>query len=524
MEPSLVKEIDTATDRIDTAAYRRRTLRFLLLICAFKIFLAFYLELGNDEAYYWLYSQHLQWNYFDHPPMVALWIRIFTANLSLDAGGFIRLGSVVGSALSAWFLYRAVALVHSERAGWLAAVLYHSSFYAGITAGLYILPDSPQMVFWTGAMWLMALVEREPDRWRHWLLFGLVSGLCIMSKVHGVFLWAGMGGYAIFYQRGWLRRPQIYVAALVTLVLISPIIFWNIHYDFITYKFHSSRVTVRHFAILWKSFLREAASQLGFNNPVNVVLIVTALAAWWRRRRPFPPVFPLYGFTGLPLALVLLCISLFRDTTLPHWSGPAYVSLLPFAAVALAQKSKSAWPVFLRWSFALFLIVLAGWTVIVKAFPGTWGSKLGEDYGRGDISLDMYGWEHASEQFGIFYRQQEAEGKAPAGLPLVATHWWGAHVDYYFARPLGQPLIGLGQPRLLNHYLWTNRLHRDRLKSGEAYCIIPSDDHTRLPYEYFDSARRVAVIPIERSGSPAHYFFVYRLSGLKKPAPEIEEK
>ena len=33
-------------------------------------------ELIYDEAYYWYYSQNLDWGYFDHPPMVAFLIKI----------------------------------------------------------------------------------------------------------------------------------------------------------------------------------------------------------------------------------------------------------------------------------------------------------------------------------------------------------------------------------------------------------------------------------------------------------------
>ena len=28
-------------------------------------------ELLPDEAYYWVYSQYLDWGFFDHPPLVA---------------------------------------------------------------------------------------------------------------------------------------------------------------------------------------------------------------------------------------------------------------------------------------------------------------------------------------------------------------------------------------------------------------------------------------------------------------------
>ena len=33
-------------------------------------------ELFDDEAYYWVYSKFLDWGYFDHPPMVALLIKM----------------------------------------------------------------------------------------------------------------------------------------------------------------------------------------------------------------------------------------------------------------------------------------------------------------------------------------------------------------------------------------------------------------------------------------------------------------
>ncbi|MGB0423686.1 MAG: hypothetical protein ACPGED_05165, partial [Flavobacteriales bacterium] len=33
---------------------------------------AFLLDLNGDEAYYWMFSQNLDWGYFDHPPAVAL--------------------------------------------------------------------------------------------------------------------------------------------------------------------------------------------------------------------------------------------------------------------------------------------------------------------------------------------------------------------------------------------------------------------------------------------------------------------
>ena len=50
------------------------TLVFLLLAAWWTVNLlqAALTGLANDEAYYWYFSQHLDWGYFDHPPMVAV--------------------------------------------------------------------------------------------------------------------------------------------------------------------------------------------------------------------------------------------------------------------------------------------------------------------------------------------------------------------------------------------------------------------------------------------------------------------
>ena len=37
---------------------------------------SYYTQLIDDEAYYWVFSNQLDFGYFDHPPMVALFVKI----------------------------------------------------------------------------------------------------------------------------------------------------------------------------------------------------------------------------------------------------------------------------------------------------------------------------------------------------------------------------------------------------------------------------------------------------------------
>jgi len=516
-------ETDFQQNKVDALSFRKKLFLLIAILSSIKLFLAFYLELGNDEAYYWLYSQYWQWNYFDHPPMVVVWIRLFTANLSLEQyEGFLRLGSVVAGALSTWFLFKAVALLHSERAGWFTAVLYNISFYSGITAGLYIMPDSPQMVFWTAGLLLIAKITKNENSWLNWSLFGIVTGLCMMSKVHGAFLWIGLGGYVLFQKQSWLKKPQLYVAFLISILIISPIFFWNVKYDFATFRFHSNRIDVDELVLQWRYFFKELGSQIGFNNPVVVFLVVSALIAFYRKRITYQPALAIYVFVGSPLAFLLLFISLFRNVTLPHWSGPAYVSMMPLAAVWLANSSKNSFPKVLKWGLGIFLVCYLGYSSIVKFYPGTYGSHNSDDYGRGDITLDMYGWQKASEQFDSLYRNDVSKNQMPANAAFVTSYWWGAHVDYYFARPLHLKMIGLGKPQHLNEYLWINKWRRSEADLNYAYCVIPADDKYYVPSDFFQIKELALVIDTYRNGKPAHKFVVYRLKRLKKEAQVVK--
>jgi hypothetical protein len=492
--------------------YARKAVLLIAVLSLFRLFLAFGFELGNDEAYYWMYSRHLKPNYFDHPPMVALLIRLFTLNGLLQDAGWLRLGAVAGSALSSWFIYRAVSTLHSPRAGFYASGLYQASFYAALTAGVYIMPDSPQMIFWTAALWLLARIYSDERDWNNWLLFGLASGAAIMSKVHGAFLWTGLGAYIIFYRRSWLRLPQLYAAAGLTLLLISPILAWNIQNDFITYRFHSRRVTVDHFDMRFSYMIKEAIGQLLFNNPVNVLLIILGLWRWKQLPERARPLLPLFCWIALPHAGFLLLVSLFRDTTLPHWSGPAYVSLLPVAAIALAERHKGRFlPRVLLGALSLYVLTLLAWLLVVRFYPGTYGRREPEQLGTGDISLDVYGWKEAGQAFAGIYQQGITEGRIPAGTPVVASYWWGAHIEYYFCRPADIPFRAEGPVPDIREYHWRNSFYNDKPASGDAFCILASDEHYGLPQGYARS-QPLYHIEILRSGKPAHTFTVYRLS------------
>ena len=113
-------------------------------------FLAFFLEFGNDEVYYWTYALYPDWSHFDHPPMVGWFIQLFSFNLLFTSEFFLRLSSVVFMTLNTYLIYLIGKHVKNEQTGFYAALLYTASVYVFVITGIFILPDTPLVLTPTG--------------------------------------------------------------------------------------------------------------------------------------------------------------------------------------------------------------------------------------------------------------------------------------------------------------------------------------------------------------------------------------
>ena len=107
----------------------------------------------------------------------------------------------------------------------------------------------------------------------------------------------------------------------------------------------------------------------------------------------------------------------------------------------------------------------------------------------------------------------------PANAAMATSNWWGAHIEYYFGRPLNLKMIALGKPQQINEYMWTNKWRKDEVDLNNAYCIIPSDDKYYVPKNFYQSKELAFIIDVERN---AHSFAVYRLRKLIKEVPVVK--
>ena len=84
-------------------------------------------------------------------------------------------------------------------------------------------------------------------------------------------------------------------------------------------------------------FFTELGGQILYNNPVNFILGVLAIVAVFRRRSGLENSYAkLLLWISLPLIFLFLFFSLFR-ATLPHWTGPAWTSIILISAAYLRK-------------------------------------------------------------------------------------------------------------------------------------------------------------------------------------------
>jgi len=143
----------------------------------------------EDELYYWNWAQHLQASYFDHPPMVAVLIRVSTAIFGDGLFG-LRFFAVL---LSFFLMYLVGHWCGRKEV--VTLVLFTPLVFFG---SMLITPDIPFLFFWgLYVWWLMSIngtfspwsddpVNRvyhsSPVPFGKWVVGGAILGLGLLSK------------------------------------------------------------------------------------------------------------------------------------------------------------------------------------------------------------------------------------------------------------------------------------------------------------------------------------------------------
>jgi hypothetical protein len=404
--------------------------------------------------------------------------------------------------------------------------MYSFSIYTSIIAGLFVLPDSPQLLFFTYGIYWMVKWVLQADRFKtkDWIVLGLFIGLATLSKVHGLYLWIGLGAFIVFHQRKTLQKRNLYLAIFVTMVCIFPILYWNIQNQFITYNYHSHRVM--HTGLLLDSFMQQVLGEILYQNPLVYSSIIIGLFNFKQLKLAFQNIkaLALLLWLSLPLLFTFWGLSLFNPT-LPHWTGPAYIALFLIAGVYWSaylenKKSTNSLPNILKYASGLLGALIIGVLLFMYQFPSQIGSTKNENLGEYNPINDLTGWESFSKAFAHIVERDRSNGTMPSNAPIIVHKWFpGGHILFYTARPLKMNVIGIGQLEDLHQFAWLNKENAPLKIGDSAYYIVPSNlpAHPQIILgDYFEQIVATDTIPIRTKGVLLRNFYVYRLNKCKK--------
>lgn len=290
-------------------------------------------ELMPQESYYWVYSQNLDYGYLDHPPLVAWLIWLSTQLLGKEETA-VRLPAIVCWMITAFFVFRTTVNVYDKTAAFRSLLLLSIlPIYAVV--GIMMTPDAPLIAAWAGCLYFLerALIA---GRGNAWLGVGICMGVGMLAKYTIALLAPAILVYLIVNRssRVWLRRPQPYMAALIAVLLFSPVLIWNANNDWASFQFQGTR---RWSGTTGISLHELLGSVLLLLTPLGAVTILSSLM----RRRSDEVEAGQSGshaahqnfaqiFTAVPL--VVFVLQSFRNDSQLNWTGPLWLAAVPLLA------------------------------------------------------------------------------------------------------------------------------------------------------------------------------------------------
>src|SRR5688572_2808553 len=134
----------------------------------------------NDEAYYWVYSNFLDWGYFDHPPVIAALIKAGYFLFQNELG--VRFFIVILNTLTLLIIYNLLSRKNDALFYSIACSIAVIQFGGFIAA-----PDIP-LVFFAAVFFMVYKNFLASYSWFHTTLLGFVMALLMYSKYHGVLI------------------------------------------------------------------------------------------------------------------------------------------------------------------------------------------------------------------------------------------------------------------------------------------------------------------------------------------------
>ena len=258
----------------------------ILLLSILNIIQGSYTELLPDEAYYWVYSQDMNWGFFDHPPFVAVWVTISNFLFTDELG--VRFFSAISFSLMLYLVWFTIDHPSKNKYSWLFLLLFLSTALLNVY-GFITTPDTPLLFFFALFLWSYKLYLNKKSTLVYFVLSIAITGM-MYSKYQGVLV------IFFIFLSNWklVKDYKIWLVCFAALILYMPHIYWQYINDFPSIRYHlyerasvatyKFEYTLMHivnaiailgftFIIIYKAFFKGIKSNDIFHRGLNSIVL-----------------------------------------------------------------------------------------------------------------------------------------------------------------------------------------------------------------------------------------------------------
>ena len=315
---------------------------FLSIWIIINIIQAIFTNLHYDEAYYWLYSQKLDWGYFDHPPMVGLLAKLGDIIHHSSLG--IRLFPIVMGV----FVLLGIFHLIDDNKNYKNVILFTISFplITSHISGFLILPDAPLVFFFI--LYLFSYRQYlEKDNLKNTIILSIIISAMFYSKYHAglIMLLTIISNFRL------LKRKSFWLAGLISIIILIPHIYWQYNNGFPSFLYHLSDRTK---GFDYYNFINHIYSQVLLAGPFSGVIIIW-LAFKFKSKNQFHKTLKYITF-GFYIFFLMYC---FKGKVEAHWTSVSTIALIIISYKELNnhKKIKKILPYLL--TPAIFLLFIA---------------------------------------------------------------------------------------------------------------------------------------------------------------------
>ena len=306
---------------------------------------ATFTDLAHDEAYYWMYSLHPDWGYFDHPPVTGLFIKAGYFLIASEAG--VRLMTIISQIIGLYLIARYLLPEGTTLKNyyWLVVLIPLIHVFSFIS-----FPDPPLLL----ATVIFLVIYKKFSESPSWSLvpwLAMTMAFMMYSKYHAalVIMLTMASSPKLF------RDIRFMSACILGAAIFSPHLWWQYTHDFPSLKFH---LVDRNTSFEIKDVAMYLVNQLINFNPVLFLLVLIRLIQAKTSANDFERALRLnfFGFLGFFLLMT------WRGHIEPQWT---YVLVVPLLYFGIKLFSERDFNLVIKSAFVVLPLIAIGRVLLI---------------------------------------------------------------------------------------------------------------------------------------------------------------